>query len=288
MQALCVVLVVVLSHTTAEDADVDDYGSPAGVWTDQEMTGEQIRVLHRRFDTNNDGKVSLNEILDFSKKARKDIKKKSVKDDLAQMDENNDGKISVDELIGYLFGEPIPEGVEMPSPSSEEAEEERRTESLKAVEREKFKLADKDGDGFLAEDELLGVLNPDMHDGVLHVQTVWEIKDRDKDGDGMLSFGEFWEEDENSKDESSEITKQQTEDFKNVDLDGNGKVDIEEYKKWHNGDYHTSDAFRHLMELADENRDGHLTADELDEARPSIANTQATSEIMQWLEHYEL
>jgi Ca2+-binding EF-hand superfamily protein len=271
-----------------EDSEEHD----TGVWTDQEMDSEQIRVLHKRFDANNDGKVSLNEILDFSKQARKDINAKRSKDEFSLMDENKDGKISVDEMTAFSFGAPLPDEVEMPAPSGAEAEEEKRIEKLKAVEKLKFKAADKDGDGFLTEDEALGVLYPEHHDEVLHVQTHHELKDRDKDGDGMLTYDEFWETDSeepvDADSPETDLIKQQKEEFKMLDVDGSGKIDIEEYKKWQSGDFQITDAMKHLMVLADEDNDGYVTAAELDDARPSIANTMATGEFMQYLEHYEL
>merc|ERR1719486_1725825 len=215
------------SHTHAQDADLsgehvegmpeeDSEEEDTGVWTDQEMDSEQIRVLHKRFDANNDGKVSLNEILDFSKQARKDINAKRSKDEFSLMDENKDGKISVDEMTAFSFGAPMPDDVEMPAPSGAEA-----------------------------EDEALGVLYPEHHDEVLHVQTHHELKDRDKDGDGMLTYDEFWETDsEDSKmleqdgripvdadSPETDLIKQQKEEFKMLDVDGSGKIDIEEYKK---------------------------------------------------------
>jgi len=145
-------------------------------------------------------------------------------------------------------------------------------------------------------------LYPEHHDEVLHVQTHHELKDRDKDGDGMLTYDEFWETDsEDSKmleqdgripvdadGPETDLIKQQKEEFKMLDVDGSGKIDIEEYKKWQSGDFQITDAMKHLMVLADEDNDGYVTAAELDDARPSIANTMATGEFMQYLEHYEL
>jgi Ca2+-binding EF-hand superfamily protein len=283
--ASCVVLGVVqlALYSNAQDLAVREEEDDTQIKRGEKVSGEQIRVLHRRFDANSDGKVSLDEIMAFSEKARKDMNEKRswlfFDEEFDLMDFDKDGQITKNEFVQMSIGQPVSDDNLLPPP---EAEEEKKLEELKTVEGEKFKAADKDGDGYLTRDEARVALNPALDDGLMHLQTIQYLKERDTDGDGMLTYDEFWD----SHDPDN--LEQQKEDFKILDSDANGKIDVEEYKKWHTGDSHVPDAMRNLMGIADADSDGHLTAAELNKVRPSLANHKATLKFVQWMEHYEL
>merc|ERR1719272_1164495 len=86
-----------------------------------------------------------------------------------------------------------------------------------ASEERKFKLSDKDGDGFLDKDEVISFFFPGTHDSVLDTlaERLVELKDTNKDG--KLSTDEF--------DESQE-------DFAKLDTDKSGTLDVNEIKVW--------------------------------------------------------
>merc|ERR1719487_1178789 len=127
------------------------------------------------------------------------------------MDANKDGKISLEELLESNFGVPFPEG-EAPTPDAEQAAEDERIKKEKELEKEKFKLADKNGDGFLDKDELPAAFYPETHDGVLALTAAAALKSKDKDGDGELTPTEFWQ-NEGDDINSEDLAADQKQDF---------------------------------------------------------------------------
>lgn len=278
------------ADTPDDDVGDGDEEEEESVWTEQQISSEQIRKLHQKADANSDGKVSLKEVMDFATTARQAIVAKETSVLLDSMDTNKDGKLSLDELISGNFGPSLPEGEEFAANNPEQVAEDERIKQDKELEKQKFKVADKDGDGFLNKDELPSAFYPETHDGVLSLTAGAQFKRKDKDGDGQLTSEEFWVDEsevEEAKD-NAELAAEQQADFEKLDVDKNGKVDLEEYKKWESGAFNTADAMTHLFEIADEDSDEHLTAHELDSSRDAIANSMATSHMLEWVVHYEL
>lgn len=77
-------------------------------------------------------------------------------------------------------------------------------------------------------------------------------------------------------------------DFQKLDVDGDGKLDMNELREWESGRFHTEQAMKKLFEIADADNDMHLTADELAKAREQIAISDAQYHLIEWSEHYEL
>jgi len=103
------------------------------------------------------------------------------------------------------------------------------------------------------------------------------MAEKDTDGDGKLSFKEFHE------DEISE------DDFKKLDADGNGLLSLEELKPWEGGMLHPQESIKRIIEIADKDKDMHLTADELHEAMEKINEDEYINEhFMEFAEHIEL
>eukprot|EP00913_Durusdinium_trenchii_P005363 g5003.t1 len=66
------------------------------------MSAEQLRALHKKFDQNGDGKVSLTEVLEFARHMSKAIAGKDVASILEEIDTNKDGKLSLQEHLNDL------------------------------------------------------------------------------------------------------------------------------------------------------------------------------------------
>mmetsp|Transcript_12094 Transcript_12094/g.31042 ORF Transcript_12094/g.31042 Transcript_12094/m.31042 type:complete len:292 (-) Transcript_12094:207-1082(-) len=273
--------------TRAEDDEDDmeeDYGDgpefdPDMMQQDAEMEGmepgavspQQIRSMHGKMDKNTDGKASIDEVLAFSNEMRKIIARKDIRSILDGMDINKDGKVDLDEFLkdmGSLYDEEAG------------AEDKKEMARRKALETQKFKLADRSGDGMLDVEELPALFYPETHEGVLEFVTLDVMKSKDLNGDGKLTAKEFWGD--------AELSEEEKEDFKKLDANGDGVIDLAEMKHWESGRFHAKDAITKMFEIADKDKDGHVTADELDAAREQIAGSDAQYHLMEWAEHNEL
>merc|ERR1711982_84152 len=186
-----------------------------------------------------------------------------------------DGKLSLDELI---------KDMEQWGEDSEEEKNEKTTRM--EGEKQKFKLADADGDGLLDSTEMAAMFYPEIHDGILEITTEQAIKTKDKNGDGMLSADEFFEMAERGDD--MPIAEEEKSEFTRLDKNGDGMLDVKEMRSWESGHFHTEEALKKLIEMADGDKDEHLTVDELENAKHNIPGTDAQYHLMEWAEHEEL
>mmetsp|Transcript_12100 Transcript_12100/g.31065 ORF Transcript_12100/g.31065 Transcript_12100/m.31065 type:complete len:298 (-) Transcript_12100:207-1100(-) len=271
-------------ETTGMGDMEEDYGDgpefdPDMMQQDAEMEGmepgavspQQIRSMHGKMDKNTDGKASIDEVLAFSNEMRKIIARKDIRSILDGMDINKDGKVDLDEFLkdmGSLYDEEAG------------AEDKKEMARRKALETQKFKLADRSGDGMLDVEELPALFYPETHEGVLEFVTLDVMKSKDLNGDGKLTAKEFWGD--------AELSEEEKEDFKKLDANGDGVIDLAEMKHWESGRFHAKDAITKMFEIADKDKDGHVTADELDAAREQIAGSDAQYHLMEWAEHNEL
>jgi len=249
----------------------------------QPLSAEEMHGIHKKMDANGDGKVSMAEVLAFSDSARRQILEREVETVLEEMDIDKDRKLSVQELVKDLDswgGEDV-------------KEDEHEAATMKEVETAKFGAADTNKDGLLDIHELPAMFYPDMHDGVLDLTTGQTLRQKDGDGDGLLSLQEFWRggvpADAPLDQEGDEllITDDEKEEFQKLDADHSGKLDLQELKAFQSSRLHTEEAMRSLFELADKDKDMHLTAEELGAAREQIAGSEAYYPLVEWAELYD-
>jgi len=269
------------------DDEEEDGSQPESVWVDEHFTEEQLKEIHKKVDANGDKKISHAELLAFSNITRQKLIERDSHDEFEELDSDSDGKISLDELLGHH--EDTIEGIEMPVKSAEEQAED---DAFKALETAKFKAADANHDGFLFKDETHGIFYPEAHDGVLDLVAASNLKIKDTNGDGELDPEELWrnedDDDEPDKKHAEEALAVQAADFEKLDLDANGKISLAEYKQFESGHFHMSDAMKHLIETADQDGDGLLTATELSRAKELLANHPAVPHLLEWINHHEL
>jgi len=242
------------------------------------LTDQQIRNLHGKFDEDADGKVSLAETRAYSKKMSRIMATKDVQSTLAEADTDKDGKLSLPELQTFFHDlhDGITEREEDEQEGTEVAPQARQMEShvSKLLDSKKFKLADKNGDGELDLSELPAMFNPELHDQNLALVSGQVFKEKDADGDGLLTQKEF------SVDEDA--------DFQKLDMDGSGTIDKQELLLWDSGQYHIEVSLAKLFEVADTDGDAHITADELSAANLGMHNTAAYELLESWHPHHEL
>lgn len=268
--------------------DEDDALDDSGEAEDEDfstMPLDKIRKLHQKLDADGDGNASLAELLQFSDKVHKETIKIIVPELLGMLDHIKDGKLSLEEILQDMSSE---------DGSSELTEEELNT--WKELETLKFKLADADGDGFLSVEEVEHMFYPETHEGVLRVSIESLIKRRDGDGDGKLNFTEFWgnitgnetDATENGTESPKAYTESEHKTFSKLDTNGDNLLDADELVAWESGKFHTEETLRELLDVADTNHDGHLSVEEIEEAKANIQKIDATHDLVQWIKHLEL
>jgi len=226
------------------------------------LSPEKLRGFHGRADKDKNGKASLLELLDYAADMRKVVASQDIQSILQEMDGDKDGKLSIEEVLAD-FGHLI--------------EDDKAQERHIELEKQKFKAADINSDGFLSAEEIPAVVSPESHSGVLDIVTKDAMAEKDTDGDGKLSFKEFYE---------GEISE---DDFKKLDADGDGVISLEELKPWEGGMLHAQESIKRILEIADKDKDMHLTADELHEAMEKINGDEYINEhFTEFVEHIEL
>merc|ERR1711924_362152 len=171
----------------------------------------------------------------------------------------------------------------------EQYEEEKEDKAEAAKQKElvtaKFHAADGNKDGFLDSEELPALFYPETHEAILEMTAAADLKPMDTNSDGQLTPKEFFQVVDG---EDSTISDEEQADFARLDVDGSGTLNVQELKAWESGRFQTDKAMEKLFEVADQDKDGHITADEIDTARELIAGSEAHDHLMEWHEHAEL
>ncbi|CAE7768498.1 RCN3 [Symbiodinium sp. CCMP2592] len=268
-------LVALLRTAVGEEDETEEVPDEHDI-EEEAMTKEQLRALHAKFDQNGDGKVSLSEVLEFAKHMSKAIAGKDVSAILDEIDTDKDGKLSLQEHLNDLHSQA----------DGGDEEELKELERRKAIETEKFLAADEDKDQALNAKEVASLFYPETNPAVLDVVVRDTMKMKDADGDGVLTPKEFWEFGE--EDLEDQLSEEEVSDFKKLDKDGNGVLNLEELKAWESGVFHTEAAMVRLLQIADKDGDMMATADELENAREELASSDAQYHLIEWAEHHEL
>lgn len=255
-----------------EGSDYDDQDIE-----EDSLSAEQLRRMHAKFDSNGDGRVSLQEVMDFSASMGKAIASKDIGAILEEIDTNKDGTLNLEEHMNDIHNQA----------DGGDEEEIKELEHRKGVEASKFKAADINGDGQLDKNELPALFYPETHEGVLSVTVSETMRQKDTNKDGKLTAKEFWESDQMDGDDA-DLSEEEKADFARLDTNGDGAIDEQELRAWESGRFHTEDAMKKLFDVADKDNDLHITGDELAQARDQIAASDAQYHLIEWAEHHEL
>eukprot|EP00443_Scrippsiella_acuminata_P010805 CAMPEP_0115288270 /NCGR_PEP_ID=MMETSP0270-20121206/62887_1 /TAXON_ID=71861 /ORGANISM="Scrippsiella trochoidea, Strain CCMP3099" /LENGTH=276 /DNA_ID=CAMNT_0002705373 /DNA_START=70 /DNA_END=900 /DNA_ORIENTATION=- len=244
---------------------------------EESLTAEQLVGLHKKFDQDGNGKVSLQEVMKFAEVMGKAIASKDITAILEEIDTSKDGKLTLEEHLNDIHNQA----------DGGDEEEMKELEERKKVEAAKFAAADVNGDKVLDIEEIPALFYPETHEGVLSVSVAETMRQKDTNGDGKLTAKEFWEADAETGDEG-ELSEEENADFQKLDLNGDGVLNMDELSAWESGRFHTEQAMKKLFEIADQDNDMHVTADELAKAREQISISDAQYHLIEWSEHHEL
>lgn len=222
---------------------------------EEHLNPDRLSALYAKIDSEGDGKVSLDDLLQFVKFTQEVGARKGVPGLIAHLDKDGNGMLDLKEITKDL----------------DEAEQSPRVEELKKLETQKFKLADVDGDGYLTSDEAIFMFHNELHDGINDLTVQDQHKLHDSNGDGKLSVEEIFGA---TKDEEKE---------KKLDKDGDGFITHKEFKDYLSGQHHTEDEMKAFLVAADADLDGYITERELPRALDEHEH-----HFHEWVRHHDL
>lgn len=191
---------------------------------------------------------------------------------MKQNDEDKDGFVTWEEYKKATYG----------FLDDNEGEKEHYAEML-VRDEQRFKLADKEHDMKLNEEEFSAFLHPENHDHMKGIVVNETLQDIDKDKDGSISLeeylGDLWPEEDRAKGEEPDWVKTERQQFTEFrDKNKDGKMDQDEVKDWilpPDYDHVTSEA-KHLVSESDTNGDGKISKEEMVEKYDLFVGSQAT------------
>jgi Ca2+-binding EF-hand superfamily protein len=246
--------------------DDEEEGTPLKHYEDEghEVTAKHLEDLHDHLDGNKDGKVSVQEIVDFHKEANKVMAKQEIEAVFHEIESTQDGALSLEEH----------------SQETEEIHEHLAPEEKARVlahEQAKFKASDVNGDGQLDAGEIVHLMHPSTNAEVLELHVAEEMRKKDENGDGKLSEAEWGEEESSGGKDVA---------FSDLDTNKDGSIDKAELAHFESGDYHTHDAMNALLQDADTDGDGHFSKEELGKFADKLEDHKASAHVQEWVFHY--
>ncbi|GER48636.1 calcium binding protein [Striga asiatica] len=141
----------------------------------------EVRKVFERFDANNDGKISADELRGVLTALGSDTSPEEVARMMQEIDTDKDGHINLQEFAAFCSGDADPH------------------RSAEKELREAFELYDQDHDGRISAAELHKILTR-LGERCSEQDCAGMIKSVDSDGDGYVCFEEFKKMMSNNKD----------------------------------------------------------------------------------------
>jgi len=233
-----------------------------------------MEAMHKKMDIDGDGRLSLNEVIEFSRLTFKVMAANASADRMEVYDTNKDGQLSFEEMIRDY------EDIDTNRLSDHEKkilEEQTRTEKQHLKDR--FEAADTNKDGKLDKNELGQIDWPQASPDVLKALAQTSVKRKDQDGDGKLDPKEFF----SGLEKNGRWKK-----FAQLDVDGDGKLSEEELYVKESSEHSILTAFKALFADADTDKDSHLSLDEFHKHMPLMGQHAAADYITEWMFHHRI
>lgn len=231
---------------------------------------KRLGIIVQKIDKNSDQVVSVEELKNWITYVQSKYIKEDSQKQLEETDSNQDNHISWDEYVHSAFRS-----------ETSDPEETAEYEKLKVRDKKKFAVADRNNDEKLNADEYVGFLHPEERDYMKGVVAEETLDEMDKNKDGFVDLEEYvgdMIQGEEGGEEPEWVATERELFSTERDTDHDGKLSLKELQAWiMPDDYNHADAeAKHLIEQADDNKDGNLTPEEILEHHDVFAGSQAT------------
>lgn len=236
-----------------------------------EESKRRLGVLVQKMDTNGDGYIDRHELKAWILRSFKKLSEEEAEDRFEDLDENNDEKISWDEYVKDVYGMDSAGGVKRNT--IVEPEESKLMEDDKQM----FRAADLDKDGFLSLDEHVKFHSPEEHPEMLPLILKQTLRDKDLNKDGRIDFQEYIG-DQGAKHDREWLMTEKDKFDTDFDKDNDGYLNHIEILSWvvpSNDDVATEEV-NHLFAAADEDHDDRLSYKEIIDKYDIFVGSEAT------------
>lgn len=281
-----------LSNLEHDDKESYDFDHEAFLGQDDAKTFDELPpeesqrrlgIIVDQIDSNKDSFVSEEELKNWlQSKQRKHIAD-SVEHQWVDFDTNNDSLISWAEYKNVTYGTYLANP--QPDPNF--------NYSLMMTRDEKrFKVADRNGDLMADKEEFGAFLHPEDHVYMKDLVVEETMQDIDKNGDGFIDQNEYIGDmyiPENDEEEPEWVLAERKQFSEFRDKNNDGKLDREETREWilPSDDGHVDEEARHLVQESDTNEDGKLTKNEILNKHEVFVGSQVTDFGQALLQHDE-
>ncbi|GAB1606454.1 reticulocalbin-2-like [Argonauta hians] len=239
-----------------------------------EEAKDRLAKLIPMMDLNKDGFLVLPELQSWIFNSFKSLDKEEVLEEFASMDTNSDKKVSWEEYVQKYYSYSLDLLAEMKKKGGQE-----NVEILKIIQddEDKFKIADRNSDGFLEDNEFPAIIHPYDFEIMHDYEIRRAIRDHDKNGDNKVDFKEYHMDNEMSKEDEAEKIAEKVK-FDEYDVNKDGFLDTVEIKEWiiPNTMDNSKEEAEHIMQEADDNKDKKLSKDEILNHSETFVGSQAT------------
>ncbi|CAH8863847.1 unnamed protein product [Trichobilharzia szidati] len=238
---------------------------------DPDEAKRQLGKLFHKIDTDNNEKIDKEELKQWIVKSFMSLDLEASKPRLREYDADGDGLLTWSEYTSKIYGYSAKELEEFRKDSKNETK--LFVQSLDD-EKLKFDSADLDRNGYLNESEFVAFEHPHNYRHMAPYELKHTLRDFDKDKDGYISEVEYLADDKMNK----ETMIIERENFKNYDLNGDGKLDKDEMALWITPGFEktAADETEHLFNQTDKDKDGVLNKEEVLEQQDLWVGSQAT------------
>lgn len=225
-----------------------------------EVAKRRLGALVDRIDTNGDGVVVRDELVEWIKGSFSKLNEEEAKKKIAEEDSDGDRLISWLEYIKSSLGYSEADLEAFNKESDKETA--LLMEKTLSMDKKKFAAADLNADKVLSVKEYAAFLHPYDYDHMAAFEVERVLNDMDKNKDGFIDEKEYLGD---TSESDPELVISEKENFKFNDRNKDGKLTPDEIKKWVSPDVGTiaEEESDHLISETDTNKDGKLTKEEI-------------------------